>query len=213
MKIELNKQLDKEVYLAFYNGIVGGVDFGKKIRNDHPDITKENHNAYIDDFYLTHNYELLEIQKATELCFAEIKSVLFSELHKYFDRDYSQTNYICYLSIFDCNPRYIENKTFQVYYRRPYHLRKEVIAHELTHFAFYDFCRELGIEDSKSLWELSEIFNVIFLNLPAIQKTIGAEELLFYPDLKDKLETIKHIWTKQPDTKKFITDSLRYLQS
>jgi len=30
MKIELNKQLDKEVYLAFHEAVVGGVDFVKK---------------------------------------------------------------------------------------------------------------------------------------------------------------------------------------
>lgn len=213
MKIKLNKKLDKEVYLAFYNTVVGGADFGKKIRDDHPDIAKKNYNVYIDNFYLTHNDELLKVKQSTELCFSEIKSALFSELRKYFGHDYSQTNYICYLSIFDCNPRYIENKTFQVYYKRPYHLRKEVIAHELTHFAFYDFCREIGIEDSRALWELSEIFNVIFLNLPIIQKVIGAEELLFYPDLKDKLEAIKRIWTEQSNAKKFIAASLHYLQN
>lgn len=39
MKIELNKQLDKEVYLAFHNAVVGGADFGKKIRNEHPTTT------------------------------------------------------------------------------------------------------------------------------------------------------------------------------
>ena len=30
MKIELNKQLDKEVYMAFCDAVVGGADFGKK---------------------------------------------------------------------------------------------------------------------------------------------------------------------------------------
>jgi len=212
MKIELNKQLDKEVYLAFCDSIVGGVDFGKKIRNDHPVITKENYIIYIDNFYLAHDNELRETLKTTEACFTEIKTVLFFELHKYFGRDYSQTNYTCYLSIFNCNPRYIETKTFQVYYKRPYHLRKEVIVHELTHFAFYDFCHEIGITDSKALWELSEIFNVIFLNLPSICEVVGVGEQLFYPALKDKLNAIKRIWTEQPDAKKFITASLHYLQ-
>lgn len=91
-------------------------------------------------------------------------------------------------------------------------MRKEVIAHELTHFAFFDFCSEFGIEDSKELWELSEIFNVLFLNIPSIQKTIGAEELLFYPDLESKLEGMREIWTKKLDAKKFIVEGLEYLQ-
>ena len=50
MKIELNKQLDKEVYLDFHELVVGGVDFGKKIQRDHSTITKDNHSKYIDDY-------------------------------------------------------------------------------------------------------------------------------------------------------------------
>lgn len=213
MKLELNKQLDNEVYLDFYDAIVGGVDFGKKIRDDHPNITKENYIEYIDNFYVSNKDELRSILKDTELCFDEIKSPLFLELKKYFGQDYSKENYTCYLSIFNCNPRYLENKSFQVYYKRSHDMRKEVIAHELTHFAFYDFCKGLGIKDDNNLWELSEIFNVIFLNLPSIQNAIGAEELLFYPELKDKLEKIKQIWVKQPNAEQFIILSLQHLQS
>jgi len=213
MKIKLNKQLDSEVYLAFCDTIVGGADFGKKIRDDHPNITKENYIKYVDNFYATNKDKLGDILKDTQLCFDEIKKPLFFELQKYFGHDYSKENYTCYLSIFNCNPRYLENKSFQVYYERSHDMRKEVIAHELTHFAFYDFCYQLGIKDGNHLWELSEIFNVIFLNLPTIQKAIGAEELLFYPDLKNKLGEIKKIWGKQSRAEKFIKTSLEYLQS
>lgn len=213
MKIELNKQLDKEVYLAFCDAAIGGTDFGKKIRDEHPDITKENYSDYIDDFYAKNSDELESVREDTELCFDEIKDTLFSELKKYFSKDYREEDYTCYLSIFDCNPRYLESKSFQVYYQRSHTMRKEVIAHELAHFAFYDFCHSVGIEDSKELWELSEIFNVIFLNLPPLQSAIGAEELLFYTDLKDKLEEIKQIWTKHPDAKYFIETGLLYLQT
>lgn len=213
MKIKLNKQLDKEVYLAFCDAVVGGADFGKKIRDDHPNITKENYIEYIDNFYITNSDELKNILKDTELCFGEIKDPLFFELKKYFGKDYSKENYICYPSIFNCNPRYLENKSFQVYYRRLHDMRKEVIAHEITHFVFYDFCDKSGIKNDNCLWELSEIFNVIFLNFPSIQKTIGAEELLFYPDLKDKLERVKKIWTKEKKAERFIKSSLEYLKS
>lgn len=213
MKIELNKQLDKEVYLAFCDAVAGGADFGKKIRDDHPNITKENYIEYIDNFYTSNKDKLYSVLKDMRLCFDEIKEPLFFELKKYFGKDYSKENYTCYLSIFDCNPRYLKNRSFQVYYRRLHDMRKEVIAHELTHFAFYDFCREPGIKDDNNLWELSEIFNVIFLNLPAIQEAIGAEELLFYPDLKEKLDKIKEIWEREANAEKFIKTSLQYLQS
>lgn len=213
MKIELNTQLEKEVYLAFHDAVVGGADFGKKIRDVHPAITPENYREYIDDFYTAHAPELEEIRKDTQLCFSEIQGVLFSELKNYFQHDYRNENYTCALSIFDCNPRYLETKTFQVYYKRSHAMRKEVIAHELTHFAFFDFCYELGIKDSKELWELSEIFNVLFLNIPSIQEVIGAEELLFYPDLKSKLEKITEIWARGLGAKEFIITSLQYLRN
>lgn len=213
MKIKLNKKLDNEVYLSFHDAVVGGANFGKKIRDDHPLITQKNYTEYIDNFY-TSNKAALDIAiKDTEQCFDEVKTSLFLELQKYFGKDYSKETYTCYLSIFNCNPRYLENKSFQVYYKRSHDMRKEVIAHELTHFAFYDFCHRLGINDNENLWELSEIFNVIFLNLPSIQKAIGAEELLFYPNLKNKLEKIKLIWEKEPNAEKFILDSIQYLES
>ena len=212
MKIELNKQLDKDVYVDFLELFMGGVDFGKKILRDHPDIDKDNYVKYIDTFYTTHKDELANILNETEKCFGDVKDVLFSELKEYFGHDYSKENYTCYLSIFDCNPRYVETKSFQVYYRRPYNLRKEVIAHELTHFAFYDFCHNIGIEDTKELWELSEIFNVLFLNIPSIQKAIDAEELLFYPDLKEKYEIVKMLWRETLGAEKFIRDSLKLIK-
>ncbi len=140
MKVLLNKKLDKEIYLGFREAIVGGVNFGEKIKKGHPLITKGNHIEYIDNFYKEKQNELETVRKETEKCFGDIENPLFTELQKYFSFDFSKNDYICYLSIFDCNPRFLENKTFQVYYKRSYDLRKEVIAHELTHFAFYDFC-------------------------------------------------------------------------
>ena len=200
--------MDKEVYLDFREGSTGGVDFGKKISRDHPNIHKDNYNKYIDNFYLVHTKELADTLNETIKCFDDVKDTLFFELKKYFKHEYNNDTYTCYLSIFDCNPRYIETKCFQVYYRRPYHLRKEVIAHELTHFAFYDFCHGLGLQDSKELWELSEIFNVLFLNIPSLQKAIGAEELLFYPALKEKYEKVKEIWDAKPAANAFIKKAL-----
>ncbi len=214
MTIRLNKESDKETYKIFHEMKVAGVDFGQKILGDHPSISLENYNSYIDSYYQTHETELNEILEDTNKCFSEIRKVLFSELKNYFGYDYQNEDYTCELSIFNCNPRFLETKTFQVFYKRSRNMRKEVIVHEITHFAFYDFCEKNKIsnKNDKSLWELSEIFNVIFLNNPLLQKAIGAEELLFYPNLKDKLDYIKTIWSKNPNPKDFLIESLGYLQ-
>src|SRR3989337_3157500 len=125
MNIELNKQLDKEVYLAFHDAIIGGADFGKKIREGHPDITQNNYSEYIDNFYIENMGELERVRKDTEMCVKDVQEILFSELQKCFSRDYSKINYTCFLSIFNCNQRYLESKTFQVYYKRSRDMRKE----------------------------------------------------------------------------------------
>jgi hypothetical protein len=213
MKIELNKDLDKEVYLTFNDAVFCGADFGKKICDFHPTITKENHSEYIDVFYKQNEREILETLAETQKCFSDIKEAVFSQLLDYFNFDYSNQDYTCYLSIFDCNPRYLETKTFQVFYKRSFAMRKEVIVHELTHFAFYDFCKTLDLKEDQALWELSEIFNVIFLNLEPIRSAIGEEELLFYPDLKEKLDAVRRIWDRKLSPKEFISESLDFLRS
>ena len=54
---EINKQLDKNMALQFLNHIAGGVDFGRNIWTNHPqlkNLTKQNEKeifAYIDTFY------------------------------------------------------------------------------------------------------------------------------------------------------------------
>jgi len=66
----------------------------------------------------------------------------------------------------------------------------EVVLHESLHFAFFEYCdNKLSETTSKynknngPLWELSEIFNVIVLNMPEYRKILKREEFLFYPDL------------------------------
>ena len=127
MKIELNKQLDKEVYLDFHELSVAGVNFGKKISDSHPTITMENYEKYIDDFYFGHTEELANVLGETIKCFDEVREVLFIEI-------------------------------------------------------------------------------------PSIRDAIGAEELLFYPDLKNKLGEVKKVWERRLGAEEFILTSLRIIQ-
>ena len=94
MKIELNKQLDKEMYISFRDAVVGGADFGEKIRKDHPQITEKNYGEYIDDYYQERRDKLEAVRTETENCFAEIREPLFLELKKYFGRDFSGRKYV-----------------------------------------------------------------------------------------------------------------------
>ena len=42
----------------------------------------------------------------------------FDALELIFKTDFSSTSYKGYLSIFNCNPRFVETKEFQVFYKR-----------------------------------------------------------------------------------------------
>lgn len=220
MLIKLNKQLDKEVYLAFKDFEVAGVDFGEEIKKDHPEINGGSYQKYIDNFYLVNKNLLKEKCDEINTYLNENQQVFFNELKKIFGPDFSNEEYIGYLSIFNCNPRYIENKTFQIFYNKDLLDKAEVAFHESLHFAFFDYCDQF-VETTKDLsknngsfWELSEIFNVIILNLPQFQTILKRPEQLFYPGLKEKLEKIQNIWLKnEGNLKNFIEESLVYLNN
>ena len=182
IEVKLNKDLDKEIYLDFINLEFGGANFGKKIREDHPSITKENYSGYIDNYYQTNEVKIelsrqelkKEIDYKQKLFFNSIKSV--------FGFDFSNIDSVGYLSIFDCNPRWPENKTFQIFYKRSLIEKVGIVFHELAHFIFFEYIDknlpDITSKYSKNsgpLWELSEIFNVILLNLPEFREVIGKE--------------------------------------
>lgn len=201
IKIALNKELDYEVYIDFHNHSRAGANFGEQIKKDHPNINLENYKKYIDDFYVINQSEILKKQENINKLLAEKQDKFLLALENMFDIDFSGETYQGYLSIFNCNPRYLETKTFQIYYKKELIDMLEVTVHELTHFAFFDyldknFSKQIKDLDKNSgiLWEMSEIFNVIVLNLSAFKEIIGKEEKLFYPNLKEKLIKAKEIW-------------------
>lgn len=216
IKIELNKNLDFEVYKDFYDFAVAGVDFGVGIKKDHPKINSENYKKYINNFYFK-NQKILEksCEEINELI-SKKETDFFKAIYNLFKIDYSKIDYNGYLSIFNCNPRFIESKTFQIFYRKDLSNKIEVIFHEILHFVFFDYCDKYISEETKDsdknsgkLWELSEIFNVIILNLPEFQNILKKEEKLFYTDLEEKLKIVKEIWNKsEGDIRNFISKSL-----
>lgn len=219
IKIICDKNLDKEVYRDFADFSIAGVDFGLKIRKDHLDITKDNYESYIDNFY-QENQEFIE-QSARELQekIDVTQNAFFEAVRNVFKKDYSKSDFNGVLSIFDCNPRYPEKSLFQIYYRRDLLGKMEVVYHEVMHFVFFQFCSEQCSEVIKGYdpnngvyWKLSEIFNVIILNQPAFRNILEREEKLFYPELQDALEIAKEIWTVgDGDVRYFVENMLNRL--
>ena len=149
----------------------------------------------------------------------EKQDLFFDAVENLFKKDFRDIKASGFLSIFDCNPRYLEEKSFQMFYKRNDMDKLEVVFHELLHFIFFDYCDSFLKEETKDLdknkgvlWELSEIFNVIVLNLPQFREILQGEECLFYSDLKEKLKIANSLWLdSRGDIKNFITSYLKKL--
>ena len=220
IEVIFDKELDKEVYLDFADFSMAGADFGARIRQDHPEINHENFAAYVDRFYEANREELDRSADELRRKLNETQQAFFSAAREVFGVDYSNLKSVGVLSIFDCNPRYPEKNLFQVYYRRDLLGKMEVAYHETLHFMFFRFCSEecadiIGDRDPNQgvYWELSELFNVIILNQPVFRGILKREELLFYPDLSDKLVVLKGLWVKREgNVRAFVADALQELE-
>ncbi|HBB56546.1 TPA: hypothetical protein DEW47_00635 [Patescibacteria group bacterium] len=216
IKITLDKNLDKETFLNFFELKAGGVDFGEKIIKSHPTVSKDNYQEYINDYYDKNKEELTKsLLEINDL--AQQRQVdFFNAVKDIFKQDFSSKEYCGTLSIFDCNPRYLDKNVFQVYYKRSNQDKLRVIFHEVIHFIFFDYCRaNLGgivngmDQNQGKYWDLSEIFNVIILNQLAFQKIIKKQEKIFYPKHKEIYSIIEKKWQESDgNMEKFIKESL-----
>ena len=219
--IQLNTELDKETYQNFKDFKTAGVDFGALIQKEHPLITPDNCSEYIDKFYSTNEAELNTSINELKIVIADNEKLYFKALEDLFGMSFDMYKYIGYVSIFNCNPRFVESKTFQFYYKKSLRDKIGVVFHEIMHFAFFEYCKnhlrdEIKDMDLNSgcLWELSEIFNVIVLNEPVFKRILGREEKMFYPNLKEKHEIVRKIWeSNKNDLPSFVKNSLSYMAS
>ena len=165
--------------------------------------------------YKNHNENLAILEKGRDdfsVALSKKQEILFDALKSIFKTDFSANLYKGYISIFDCNPRFVETKDFQVFYKRSIENKLAVVFHEILHFAFFDYCDTNFSEKVKNLdknsgkfWELSEIFNIIVLNTEPFINITNQEEKLFYPQLAEKLEQAKIVLDRvNGDVKEFI---------
>jgi len=212
----LNKKLDILMYKDFCDLSAAGVNFGATIKRDHPLISLENAESYINDFYAQNKLVLEQNRDELTAALKEKQGDFFIALKLLFKMDFSSKDYRGYISIFDCNPRFIETDEFQVFYKRGLTDKVLVVFHEILHFAFFEYCdmhfaEEISDLDKNlgKLWELSEIFNVIILNTPTFLNITKRKEEMGYTELIQKQEILMDIWNNvNGDLDKFIRQSL-----
>jgi len=217
LKVKLNKELDKKVCASFLNVKKAGVNFGAGIIKRHPSLgailklpekkRKFSISVYVDWFYQENLKALEEARKKGQDGWNKKAKSFFAATDKYFE-DYAwpKGKYIAYISVFNCNPRFLENKTFQVF-REHQKGFSAVAVHEMLHFLFYDFVARNFPESKFSeeeLWELSEVINYFLLSEPKFIEITGDPYPDLYPELKGLAERLEKLWSKTRTIKKFL---------
>jgi len=159
-------------------------------------------NRYIDQYYKDNLKELKKARESSEKEWKKVEIRFFNLINSLFDTKntdgskcvymWPEGNYICAISIFNCNPRFIEDKDFQAYYRHPDGI-VYICVHEMLHFAFYDYVKNNHNELFKNLgkdgmWKLSETFNDVILRSPDFVKITKVENPSIYAQSSEELK-------------------------
>lgn len=230
LNFQLNLPFDQwtgNAFLSFDNEDI----FSNSILRDHSklavvrtmdkDARKIFVNDYVGTYYKDHKKEItaalnkmINDWNAVSDKFYGLVDKLFSEKvnrYKWLDGTYT-----CYLSIFNCNPRFIKDKYFGAFYKHSETVNY-ICMHELLHFAFYDYMERNFIEDYKTLgedgmWKLSEIFNDVIFRQPKFISITGLPNPNFYAETKQELDKFNKLYKQEPETNAFITNCLRTLK-
>ena len=170
---------------------------------------------YVDQIYKDKESEITSSKNEVQKLWNLIEKRFLDRTQELFNGHiWPEGAYIGFLSIFNCNPRFLNEKTFQVYYVHSEGL-VYVCAHEMLHFMFYDYI-EKNSALTKNLpesviWNLSEILNVVILEKPEFAELTGN----FYPKPYQKHETqikkFRELIKNSENIDSFIKKSVRLL--
>jgi len=221
----LNKTLDKKIGFVFWEHKRAGIDFGSRILSLHPQLAKAKNfsykqrqliiDKYVDEYYRYKKKQLNSAIQKAENQWQKIEKQFFLAVSMIFNHPWPKGNYIGFLSIFDCNPRFLETKTFQFFWQ---HHRGylAVISHEMIHFLFYDYLEKHFPQSKKipkqKIWALSEITNCFILNSHFFKNFISQNSGSLYPDLKELANKLLPIWKTSKNFKIFLSSILELIQ-
>jgi hypothetical protein len=209
-KFQLNIELDKWTSNSsvFHNSVIRVHPALAEGENLEPEAKKAFNDKYIDDYYITHRKELGDAKEKMASGWLKIEKRFFGVANKMFGISWPEGRYICYPSIFNCNPRFIDTKEFQVFYNHP-DTTNYVCIHEMLHFIFYaylekNFSEEYKKRDSRHIWKLSEIFNDVVIRLPEFVAITGQKDPTYYAETKQELDDAIKLWEETKTVKGFI---------
>ena len=230
IKFELNKGLDKQMAFVFTNRSekVGGVDFSKSVTSVHPELDmiqslsdedrKETIEKYFDRYYADNRESLEETLSNFVKDWERIEPDFIQQLNTIFKNPTKpEGDWIGFLSIINCNPRFLDNKTFQIFFEHR-NGSNSIVIHEVLHFFFYDYAVKnfnnifKDLDKNKGVfWTLAELFNDVIQNTDEFKKIQGYMEIYGYPDHVKHQEYLKKMWAEDKDIDLWIPKAYDYL--
>jgi len=226
ISFHINKSFDKFIAEQFLNERGGGIDFGKNIVKMHPSLRtartspklrKDVINNYFDKYYTNHKKEIIENTRTIKNGWKRVEQEYIKATEKIFGGyHFPKGTYAAYASIINCNPRFLDSKTFQFFYKKKVGDAIHTIAHELLHFIFFDFVEKKMTNEIKKLsanklWDLSEIFNVVILRSAAYKKIINGKYVKPYPNHEKYIRTFERSYKNSKNIESFIRDGIKIL--
>ncbi|HQK83670.1 MAG TPA: hypothetical protein PLK24_06965 [Atribacter sp.] len=216
-----NKQLDEIMIEQFLHEQGAGVDFGKRIIKLHPKLKsakslenteqkKKIIHLYVYNYYRSHKEAISQSIKNLQKAWHKKEKEFVAVTGQFFmDYQFPKGKYIAYASIVDCNPRFLDSKTFQFFYKKKLADAIHTIVHELLHFIFFDFVEkklksEIKILTEEQLWDLSEIFNVVVLGSAQYQNIVDKKYVFPYPHHKPLLSQFRKAYKDSCNAEEFI---------
>ncbi len=223
LKVGINKEFDKIMCLKFLNKQKAGIDFGagiikvhtglQGIENKPLDDQEKQISNYFEEFYQSNIIELEKTRDKFTDDWNKIESDFFKLCNKYFGNlSWPEGRYIGFLSIISCNPRFLDEKTFQVYWKNKKGF-VPVAVHEMLHFLFYHILLvnfpSVDV-NNEEVWKLSEIFNILILKQPDFVEVTNDPNPSQYPDLLGLQNKLDPVWQETKNANSFLQKSLNF---
>lgn len=230
LRFYLNKKFDECMAEEFLNIHGGGIDFGEGIIKTHPQLKsikslkniiqiKKAINNYFDNYYKIHKENIFRKLKLVRDAWRKQEKKYIAVTEDFFGGfRFPKGKYIAYASIINCNPRFLESKTFQFFYKKSLADAIYTIAHELLHFIFFDFIKKKLKKEARylsedQLWDLSEIFNVVVLKSPRYRHIINQKFIIPYPDHRRYIPQFEKVYKNSRNVEEFIRRGIDIISS
>jgi len=230
LRFYLSKKLDERMIEQFLNERGGGIDFGKGIIKIHPQLKsvwspknttqrKKAIRVYVDRYYRAHGIMMRHSIERLRQDWCKREKEYITVTENFFGGfRFPKGKYIAFASIIDCNPRFLDSKTFQFFYKKPVADAIHTIAHELLHFIFFDFVEKRLKEKTKhlsenQLWDLSEIFNVVVLKSSRYGHIINQRFVIPYPDHRRYIYRFEKAYKNSQNAEEFIKRGIAIIKA